>query len=348
MVSGWLLAALLFSAQEPQQPVFRAETALALVRFHVVRDNRYVTGLKPEDIVLLEDGVPRKLTLFEGGRAGPRSLPVEIAVVFDISGSVTRWGLLDPLVFKTALLDGMPNVRLSVYGFGGRLHRFSRPTRDPEALAAAFRRVLDFRSGARPRPDLIPIELPPKRKANMPGGTWLYESVIGAARDAASMPGSATRMLLVFSDGFPTTNTHPEDAAGVARELGLPVYPVVLGHAHFVEQAGAVQQGGYRRDGSLKEGARRRLERLQDKEDDMRDFASLGELTGGRSFDPPLINLNMLRQILGGVAAQVACEYVVGFSPPPPDGPPKRHKLQVRVARKELGKVLGGTRTIEH
>lgn len=49
-----------------------------------------------------------------------------------------------------------------------------------------------------------------------------------------------------------------------------------------------------------------------------------------------------------GIAAQVACEYVVGFNPPPSDGAPKRHKVEVRLARKELGKVLGGTRMVEH
>ena len=37
-------------------PVFRAETALAMVRFHVVKSNRYVDTIRPEDLFLLEDG----------------------------------------------------------------------------------------------------------------------------------------------------------------------------------------------------------------------------------------------------------------------------------------------------
>ena len=44
-----------------EAPTFRADSALALVRFHVVRNNQYVTNLKPEDLVLLEDGASAQL-----------------------------------------------------------------------------------------------------------------------------------------------------------------------------------------------------------------------------------------------------------------------------------------------
>lgn len=356
MIGAWFFMALMLAQQaapppekaQEELPVFRAETTLALVRFHVVRKNIYVETLKPEDIVLLEDGVPRKLALFEGGRSARRTVPVEVILLFDISGSVTQEGLLDPLVFKSVLLDGVPNARLAVYGFGATLFRFCRPTRDTAELAGAFQRVLNFRAGAEPKPVAIHLKLPPKRKTDPRGGTWIYEAVLAAAKDAAAGPGNVTRMLLVFSDGFSTTTSRPEDAATPVSELGIPLYPAVLGHYRIQEQIRQAHESGYDRMGVLTDGARRRLARLEDQESEIQQFASLGELTGGRAFDPRMINLEIVRQLLAAMVAQIRCEYVVGLTPTPSTGAPARHELQVRLRAKELGKVLGGARTVTY
>ena len=84
-----ILAACLLPAQET--PVFRTATSLALVRFHVVNKNRYNTDLKAEDVVLLEDGAPRKFTVFENAMAATRTVPVEMTLLFDTSGSARFW-----------------------------------------------------------------------------------------------------------------------------------------------------------------------------------------------------------------------------------------------------------------
>ena len=109
-----IFAACLLPAQET--PVFRTDSSLALVRFHVVRKNRYITDLKGEDVVLLEDGVPRKFTVLENAMAAKHTVPVEMTLLFDTSGSVVDEGLLDPLAFKETLLDNLENVRIAVYG----------------------------------------------------------------------------------------------------------------------------------------------------------------------------------------------------------------------------------------
>jgi len=310
-----------------QAPVFRTEAALALVRFHVVRKHSYVDGLKPEDVTLLEDGSPRKVKVFEGGRLAPRTIPIEMTLLFDTSGSVTDAGLLDPLVYKASLLDNLEGVRLAVYSFTSALRRQCRPTRDPAELAAALRRVLDSRPG--PQVENIPLQLPPGRKGAE--GTWLFEAIMAAARNAAAEPGQATRMLVVFSDGFPTTNTRPEDALAVLSELGIPVYPVVLGHASIA----AMKAGG-------QIGWPRMAELF------MADFARLAELTGGRSFDPPVIDVAVVRQILAAMAGQVLCEYVVGFQPEQSSGAPRPHRIQVKLRSKDLGTLEGGFRTVTY
>ena len=138
-------------------------------------------------------------------------------------------------------------------------------------------------------------------------------------------------MLVVFSDGFPTTNTRPEDALAVLSELGIPVYPVVLGHASIA----AMKAGG-------QIGWPRMAELF------MADFARLAELTGGRSFDPPVIDVAVVRQILAAMAGQVLCEYVVGFQPEQSSGAPRPHRIQVKLRSKDLGTLEGGFRTVTY
>jgi VWFA-related protein len=319
-------------AQMPEQaaPVFRSEATLGLVRFHVVRKHSYADDLKREDVILLEDGSPREFSVFEGGRSARRTIPVEMTLLFDTSGSVTDAGLLDPLAYQATLLDSLESVRLAVYGFNSTLTRYCGPTRDQAELAAALGRVRDPRSAAAgPQVKSIPLQLPPGRKG-VPA-TWLFEAIMAAARDSAAEPGQATRMLVVFSDGFPTTNTRPEEAVAVLSELGIPLYPVLLGHADLAARK-ASQQLGWPEMAELY----------------MADFAGLAEPTGGRSFDPPVINVAIVRQILAAMAGQVMCEYVVGFQAGQSSGAPRPHRLQVKLRSKELGTVRGGFRTVTH
>jgi hypothetical protein len=126
----------LLTAQDPA--VFRTQSSLATVRFHVVQHNRYVTALTPGDVVLLEDGVPRPFTWFENAQTARIEQPVELTLLFDTSGSVVDNGLLDPLVFKESLLDQLSNVRIAVYGFGRELTRFTPATREFAQLQTAF------------------------------------------------------------------------------------------------------------------------------------------------------------------------------------------------------------------
>ena len=188
--------------------------------FHVVRDKHYVDDLKPQDLVLLEDGTPRTITFFEGGREKQRTTSVDVALLFDISGSVVDEGLLDMTMWKSAFLDSLPGSSLAVYGFASGLLRFCQPTRDSKQLEAAFNSVLKTsKSGPKVEPVRFTLSLPPKRKSSQ-GGTWIYESVIAATNDMQAWPGKSTRLIVIFSDGFPTTTSVPEDAAKVARDAG--------------------------------------------------------------------------------------------------------------------------------
>ena len=336
------LFAILFAAtsllRAQQPPLFRAETSLVQVRFHVTQKDHYVTDLKPADIILIEDGVPRPFTLFRSAATAVAETPVEITLLFDTSGSVTDAGLLNPLAFKESLLDTLGGARIAVYGFDRYLRRYTAPTRDYARLSAAFAVLRD------PAAPSVPVEmsLPARSKSEERGATWLYEAVAATVRDAAAVPGDISRLLLIFSDGFPSTTTRPQFAAAAAVEAGIPVYPVVLGHRALIEQINAFRE-------------RQRPNRpeltgmlgLQAKEEQIQEFARLGELTGGRSFDPLVISLSVMRQVLGNMVAQVRTEYTVGFVPE--SGAAERtHKIEVRLRASALGKLRGGSRTVRH
>lgn len=305
-----LLAAPL-ACQEP--PVFRSDTSLALLHFHVIHQSRYATTIKPEDLILLEDGAPRPFTVFENA-AYQRTLPVEITLLFDFSGSVVNQNLYDPTVFKEGLLDHLDNVSISVYGFDNHLFRYCRPTRNLAELNAAFESVSHING---PR-ESIEYHLSAGRKLT-PGGTWIYASILETSREAAASRGNSTRLMVVYSDGLDTTTMHAEQIAGPVREREIAIYPVALGHRTMSES----------------------------KELQVLEFARLGELTGGRSYDPDVVNRSVMKQILEGLVGSIRTEYVVGFTPGP-SATPRKHTIEVRLRDKKLGQIVGGTRAVTH
>jgi len=66
-----------------------ADTNLRWFVFQVApKKGEFVTDLRPEEIVVKEDGAPQKIAVFEGGRFYPRTVPVEISL---LSIAVTAW-----------------------------------------------------------------------------------------------------------------------------------------------------------------------------------------------------------------------------------------------------------------
>jgi VWFA-related protein len=316
MVMRQLMALLLTASLSAQDaPVFHAQTRLAVVSFHVIQKDLPVNTLTQDDIELLEDGIPKPITFFQG-RATRQRLPVEMILLFDQSGSVTNMHLLDPMTFPKTLLEGLKNVQLSVYGFDKRLRRYLGPSNEAAKLTAALTQIVS-RDGAA---EHILLEFPAGRKPRGgTGGTFLYESVITAANDATDPRHPATRLMLVFSDGLGTTTSIPEDAAEVCRQLGMAVYPVVLGHSsNGIDYM------------------------------DVRSYIRLADLTGGTNFAPPRITLEVIRAILVYVVMMVQTEYAAGFQPEPSEETPRAHKLEIRLKNKNVGKMTGGTRIIFH
>ena len=79
-----------------------------------------------------------------------------------------------------------------------------------------------------------------------------------------------------------------------------------------------------------------------------RVFAELGPKTGGRSYDLPVLNNVVIREILGSLSTLAETEYVVGYYPRSTDAELQAHAVEVRLASEEIGSLYGGRRFVVH
>src|ERR1700733_14916145 len=152
-----LLVGLCLAQQEPAPPSFHAQTDLVTVPFQVRRGARSVSDLKPLDVVLLEDGVPRGFTIFE---APPVRVTLDLVVMFDVTnpritpprsdqkGTAGFWDTkaLENLanywseaitrrLLEEHLDENRAIIRFSIYRFDQfRLQRLCQSTSDPKVL----------------------------------------------------------------------------------------------------------------------------------------------------------------------------------------------------------------------
>jgi VWFA-related protein len=295
----------------PASATFRADTNLALVRFQVIpQKGQFVTDLRPEDIEIREDGIPRQIGLFEGGRFYPRTVPLEIALLFDCSGSVQDAGTLDPHVFDENLLREYENAAIAIYAFSDNLVRLTGPTRDGPALIKAMDAVGTFPTGDTP----------------------LFGDIAETARDAASSGSNATRMMVILSDGESTRagdTLRSVEAIQVAQDLGIALCPVMLAQP-AVTRVNPNPDPGWE------------LYRMAS----INAFMNLAKATGGREFST-VASREVVPTILKSLAQHVRYDYVVGFYPSS-SGEHKRHKLEVVLRSKTRGQIVGGSRTLVH
>ncbi len=256
-----------------QAPSFYAQTNLVTVPFQVRRGSHSV-DLKPSDVVLLEDGVTRRFTVFE---KPPERFTLDLVVMFDVTSppldektqSVGFWdakALLDLANYwneaaARPLLDGRGTiVRFSLYRLDqSRLQRLGQAIVDAKALVDTLHRLpaptrdLDVEI---PLPTGIgtrPAELralangrPPEPSSLAAALAALTDSAAGPSRGVGE-PAHA-RALVIFSTGAEGTSLTPLDLANQAVDVGVPVYPVAL-------PATILPYDGYGYDGFIHEGA---------------------------------------------------------------------------------------------
>lgn len=186
-------------------PVFR--TGVDLVALNVVvtdGQQKFVSGLVPENFAVFEDGVRQDVTYFAA-----TTLPLDLAILLDTSASMS---------------DKMQTVQQAASGFAATLRPGDRAM------------VVDIKDASRVIQDLSP-EIDGARQAIAStvarGGTALYnglyltlKALVKQRRDNDEVRRQA---IVVFSDGDDTASLVTyDDVMAVAKEAGIAIYTITL------------------------------------------------------------------------------------------------------------------------
>jgi Ca-activated chloride channel family protein len=233
LLLGIFLAALCARAQERPPAVFKVKVDMVVLSFTVTDSKgHYVTGLKPGDFRILEDGIPQKISTFAEGskpavqvleNGSVRPLPqaaepgadaragldaragaiagTNVFVLFDTSNYMYRGFVYasDAIADFVRGLDRADSV--SVYTFSRNLSRLAPLTRDRNEAISGLRKAVAGDDAA------------------------LYNSLLLTLRDAATAPGR--KVVIVFSNGPDNASMiAPDDVRAVAEDEGIPIYVI--------------------------------------------------------------------------------------------------------------------------
>ena len=208
MVLTWIQ---LLPAQEEAPTHFSVNVDMVVLTFTVTdAKGRYVTGLKPEDLRIREDGVSQKIVTFAEGTKSPVQLvdmPPEalvgtkVYILFDTSNWMyTGFPYAsDAIAEFVRRLDH--NDSIAVYKFSRNLFRAVSLTKDRDQALSGV------------------------RSAVAGDNTALYNTLLLTLRDAAGATGR--KAVVVFSNGPDNASiVAPDDVAAVAEDEGIPIYIV--------------------------------------------------------------------------------------------------------------------------
>jgi len=240
--------------QQGRRPVFRVKVDMVVHSFTVTDSKgRYVKGLKPKDIRVLEDGIVQKIATFAEGNEPPlevladgrtrplistrstRSRPVgaspppqtelrsdalvgtNVFVLFDTSNYMYRSFVYasDAIADFVRGLDRADSV--AVYTFSRNLSRAAPLTPDRNLAIMGLRRAVAGDDAA------------------------LYNALLLTLRDAAKVPGR--KVVIVFSNGPDNASmVAPDDVRAVAEDEGIPIYVISTNEVNKDKVSSAVFQ----------------------------------------------------------------------------------------------------------
>jgi len=189
-----LVFVLMLAQQQEPRATFRAGADVVAVEASVRKDKRPVTGLKPGDFELLDNGVPQQISDLSYER-----LPIDLTVVLDVSASVTG-AVLDRLRESVRQLkaDLGPRDRLKLVAFNMQIRRLA----DFEAPAAASDTAFASLSGR--------------------GSSAIFDTV--AVQLAAPAQEARRHLIVLFTDGQDSSSiSDPDTLFDVAKRTTATV-----------------------------------------------------------------------------------------------------------------------------
>lgn len=166
---------------------FSTEVSMALVPFQVERSGgKLVTDLRDDHVVVMDGGETRKAKVYAVRGRQADAMPLDIAVLFDRSGSMRSGAGADPEIFRRGILEEFPTAWVAVYGFSNQLMQLTGPTRDEAELRRAMSQLNRFpAAGVTIYPvvvaSAVPPPPPPGRKAKKGSNVGPMMAAAGAA-----------------------------------------------------------------------------------------------------------------------------------------------------------------------
>ena len=161
---------------------------------------RPVTGLKPQDLEVLDEGRPQKILHF----VEDATAPARILVLVDVSGSMDgQLRITSARMAATQFLASLGATdQVALAGFDNEYRALVNWTRDKSRILAAFA-------------DLRPF-----------GSTALHDALDHAAGDLARQA-EGRRAVVVITDGVDTASRQtPDDVIARSRALDVPIYSI--------------------------------------------------------------------------------------------------------------------------
>src|SRR3984893_14439639 len=227
---GLTAGGVLLRAQDGgQRPVFRVKVDMVVLAFTVTNNkNQYITGLKPTDIRIYEDGILPKLNTFAEGARPPVAIGEDGKIQQLVEGQKDpNTGLERPDAFvgtNVFVLFDTSNFMYRGFVYAeDAIADFIRGVDKADSVAVyTFSRNLSRASNlSHNRNDAI-FGL---RKAVAGDDTALYNGLLLTLRDAAKVPGR--KVVIVFSNGPDNASmVAPDDVRAVAEDEGIPIYVI--------------------------------------------------------------------------------------------------------------------------
>jgi VWFA-related protein len=132
---------------QDQTPTYHASVTDVQVDADVIDGRRHVDGLTQQDFVILDENIPQRIVYF-----GHSSVPLEIVLLLDVSGSVQRYLKDIAAIARSALRKLTPQDQVAVMVFSRDTWIEQSLTNDPEEIAQAIEQASHeqpFGSGTR-------------------------------------------------------------------------------------------------------------------------------------------------------------------------------------------------------
>ena len=181
------------------RPVFRAGADVVSVDASVQRDRRPVTGLRPADFELLDNGVPQNIN-----EVTYEKLPIDVTLLLDVSASVTG-ATLEELgrALRQVRADLLPGDRLRLLTFN-----------------MSVRRLVDF--------DQPAMEIDQALASVRGAGSSAVFDGLAVALTTPDAPGRR-RLVVLFSDGQDSSSISDADTLVDVARRSTPTVAIILG-----------------------------------------------------------------------------------------------------------------------